>query len=104
MEVISNKPNVQDRRSQPRNATLRGRRVKDSLAALMKLLWYWYVIRGAGSILETHRRDASKKASNGEEFRFRSLYTSLVADPRTVRAGLFHLCAREFLYLVKTNH
>lgn len=46
--------------SQPLKATFRGRRAKDSLAALMKLLWYWYVIRGAGSILETHRRDAGK--------------------------------------------
>lgn len=24
-----------------------------SLAAFIKLLWYWYVMRGAGSILET---------------------------------------------------
>lgn len=28
-------------------------KVKHSLAALMKLLWYWYVMRGAGSILRT---------------------------------------------------
>lgn len=34
---------------------LRLLKIKDkySLAALMKLLWYWYVIRGAGSILKT---------------------------------------------------
>lgn len=25
----------------------------------MKLLWYWYVMRGAGSILETQGREAS---------------------------------------------
>lgn len=27
-----------------------------------------------------------------------------MADLRTAMAGLFHLCAREFLHLVKRNH
>lgn len=39
-----------------RRCRFRGRRYKwwgsNSLAALMKLRWYWYVMRGAGSILE----------------------------------------------------
>lgn len=60
MEAISNNLKLQDSQCQPLNATLRGRRAKDSLAALMKLLWYWYVMRGAGSILETHRIDTGK--------------------------------------------
>lgn len=32
---------------------------KHSLAALMKLLWYWYVMRGAGSTLETQKTETS---------------------------------------------
>lgn len=39
---------------------------KHSLAALMKLLWYWYVMRGAGSILETQETETSG-AENGRK-------------------------------------
>lgn len=31
----------------------------------MKLRWYWYVMRGAGSILETHRRETGKGSGSG---------------------------------------
>lgn len=38
--------------------------VKHSLAALMKLLWYWYVMRGAGNILGTQVRENVNKNPN----------------------------------------
>lgn len=39
---------------------------KYSLAALMKLLWYWYVMSGAGNILKTPTRTRQVKGASLE--------------------------------------